>query len=154
MTSFSDYSDAAIVVFSRVGGEHGDIEYAPFNYLELDETEREMMRQICRLRDEGVFKCVVVVINTTNAMEMTFLQEFQIDACLLLGTPGQYGLNSLASILAGKVSPSGRLTDTWCYDNLAVPAMWNFTPVAYENAKKWACRATRIPIRYIKRAST
>lgn len=136
LASFLDYSDAAIVIFSRVGGEHGDVEYDPFNYLELDETEREMMQQICRLRDEGVFGRVVVVVNTTNTLEMTFLQEFRVDACLLLGTPGQYGLNSLAEILAGKASPSGRLTDTWCYNNFAAPAMWNFTPVPYEKAEE------------------
>ena len=136
LDSFSDYSDAAIVVLSRAGGQNSDIDYAPFNYLELDETEQEMMRQVCRLRDEGVFDRVVVIINATNPLEMTFLQDYSIDACLLLGTPGQYGLNSLAEILAGKSSPSGRLSDTWCYNNLAAPAMWNFTPVAYDNAKE------------------
>jgi beta-glucosidase len=67
---------------------------------------------------------------------MTFLQDYSIDACLLLGTPGQYGFNSLAEILVGEAAPSGRLSDTWCYNNLAAPAMWNFTPVAYENAKE------------------
>jgi beta-glucosidase len=136
LDSFPAYSDAAIVVLSRAGGQNSDIDYAPFNYLALDENEREMMRQVCQLRDEGVFDRVVVIINATNPLEMTFLQEFGVDACLLLGTPGQYGLNSLAEILVGKASPSGRLSDTWCYNNLAAPAMWNFTPVAYENAKE------------------
>lgn len=134
LASFPDYSDAAIIVLSRAGGQNSDINYDPFNYLELDETEQEMMRQVCRLREEGVFDRVVVIINATNPLEMTFLQDFQVDACLLLGTPGQYGFNSLAEILAGKASPSGRLSDTWCYNNLAAPAMWNFTPQAYENA--------------------
>ena len=134
LDSFPHYSDAAIIVFSRAGGQNSDIDYAPFNYLELDETEREMMGQVCRLRDEGVFDRVVVIINATNPLEMTFLKDFQVDACLLLGTTGQYGFNSLAEILAGKTSPSGRLSDTWCYNNLAAPAMWNFTPMAYENA--------------------
>ena len=136
LDSFPDYSDAAIIVLSRVGGEHSDIDYHPFNYLDLDETETEMLRQVCRLRDEGVFDHIVVIINATNTLEMTFLRDFQVDACLLLGTPGQYGFNSLAEILAGKASPSGRLSDTWCYNNFAAPAMWNFTPVAYENAKE------------------
>ena len=136
MDSFSDYSDAAIIILSRAGGQNSDIDYDPFNYLELDENEQEMMRQVCRLREEGVFDRVVVIINATNPLEMTFLQDFGVDACLLLGTPGQYGLNSLAEILAGESTPSGRLSDTWCYNNLAAPAMWNFTPVAYENAKE------------------
>ena len=136
LDSFSDYSDAAMIILSRTGGQNSDIDYYPYNYLELDENEQEMMRQVCRLRDEGVFDRVVVIINATNPLEMTFLQDFNVDACLLLGTPGQYGLNSLAEILAGKSSPSGRLSDTWCYNNLAAPAMWNFTPVAYENAKE------------------
>ena len=134
LESFSDYSDAAIIILSRAGGQNSDIDYAPFNYLELDANEQEMMRQVCRLRDEGAFDRVVVIINATNPLEMTFLQEFSVDACLLLGTPGQYGFNSLSKILVGKATPSGRLSDTWCYNNFAAPAMWNFTPVAYENA--------------------
>lgn len=134
LASFPDYSDAAIIVLSRAGGQNNDIDYDPFNYLELDETEQEMMRQVCRLRDEGVFARVVAIINGTNPLEMDFLQDFQVDACLLLGIPGRYGFNSLAEILAGNVSPSGRLSDTWCYNNFAAPAMWNFTPMAYEDA--------------------
>ena len=94
------------------------------------------MQQVCRLRNEGIFNKVIVVLNSTNTVELTFLNEFQVDACLLLSTPGQYGLNSLAEILAGKASPPGRLTDTWCYNNFAAPAMWNFTPVPYENAEE------------------
>lgn len=137
LASFTAYSDVAMIILSRAGGQNSDLDYAPFNYLELDENEQEMMRQVCRLRDEGVFKRVVVIINATNPLEMTFLQDFNVDACMLLGTPGQYGFNSLAEILVGKSSPSGRLSDTWCYNNLAAPAMWNFTPVAYENAKEF-----------------
>lgn len=136
LDSFADYSDAALIVLSRAGGQNSDINYFPYNYLELDDNEEEMMRQVCRLRDEGVFDRVVVIINATNPLEMTFMQDYNIDACMLLGTPGQYGLNSLSSILRGKASPSGRLSDTWCYNNFAAPAMWNFTPVAYENAKE------------------
>ena len=136
LESFADYSDAAVIILSRAGGQNSDIDYYPFNYLELDENEQEMMRQVCRLRNEGVFDRVVVIMNATNPLEMTFLKDFNVDACLLLGTPGRYGLNSLAEILVGKTSPSGRLSDTWCYNNLAAPAMWNFTPVAYENAKE------------------
>ena len=137
LDSFTAYSDVAVIILSRAGGQNRDLDYVPFNYLELDENEQEMMRQVCRLRDEGVFERVVVIINATNPLEMTFLQDFNVDACMLLGTPGQYGFNSLAEILVGKSSPSGRLSDTWCYNNLAAPAMWNFTPVAYENSKEF-----------------
>ena len=45
---------------------------------------------------------------------------------------GISGINAVAEILTGKVSPSGSLVDTYCYDNFSAPAMWNFTPTTYE----------------------
>ena len=51
--SFAQYGDAAIVVFSRIGGEGADCDYAETNYLELEANEREMMKQLKALKDEG-----------------------------------------------------------------------------------------------------
>lgn len=134
--SFADYGDAAILILSRVGGEHGDIEYRSFNYLEPDANERELLEQLCRLREEGVFSRIIVLINAANALEMDFVREYAPDACLRVGALGRYGINATAQILSGSSNPSGRLVDTLCYDHFDNPVMANFAPVAYENAKE------------------
>lgn len=132
LNSVADYGDAAIVVLSRVGGEHYDLEYETYNYLALDENERNMLENVCKMRDEGKVKKIVVLINSTNALQMDFLNDFDIDACLWIGGVGESGTQAVAQILSGKVNPSGSLADTYCYDNFSAPAMWNFKSTVYE----------------------
>ena len=73
--SFAQFGDAAVIVLSRVGGEDDDLEYASYNYLELDPVEREMLEQVKKLKDEGVFQTVVMLVNTSNALQMDFLTD-------------------------------------------------------------------------------
>ena len=131
--SFAQYGDAAVVVLSRVGGEDDDLEHVSYNYLELDPMEREMLEQVKKLKDEGVFRTVVMLVNTSNALQMDFLtgDTYGIDAMLWTGGVGQSGLNAVCDILAGRVNPSGSLVATYCYDNYSSPAMTNFTPVEW-----------------------
>lgn len=60
---------------------------------------------------------VVVLFNTTNNMEMGFLEEYDcIKAALYVGLPGQSGALAIPRILCGEVNPSGRTADTLAYD--------------------------------------
>lgn len=131
--SFNEYGDAAVVVLSRIGGEDDDLESNSYNYLELDATEKEMMANIKELKDQGVFKKIIVLVNSSNALQMDFLQgdPYGIDSVLWIGGVGQAGLNAVCDILAGIVNPSGSLVVTYCYDNYSSPAMVNFTPTMY-----------------------
>ncbi len=129
--SVEEYGDAAIVVFSRVGGEQMDLEYQSSDYLDLDENEEELLSNICAMKEQGKIKKVIVLLNSSNAMEMEFLKEYDIDACLWIGGVGESGIYAVAEILAGEVNPSGRLVDTYVYNNFSAPAMWNFTPDTY-----------------------
>lgn len=131
--SFPAYGDAAVVVLSRIGGEDDDLESNSYNYLELDATEREMLENIKALKDQGVFQSVIVLVNSSNALQMDFLagNPYGIDSVLWIGGVGQNGLNAVCDILAGKINPSGSLVITYCYDNYSSPAMVNFTPTMY-----------------------
>ena len=131
--SFAEYGDAAVVVLSRVGGEDDDLQYITYNYLELNDVEKEMLENVKALKDQGVFKKIIVLVNTSNALEMDFLQgnPYGIDSVLWVGGVGASGLNAVMDILAGKINPSGSLVDTYCYDNFTAPAMVNFTPTMY-----------------------
>ena len=128
--SIAEYGDAVIITLSRIGGEGAD---AKFDYLQLDETEKEMMAAAAQLKADGKVKSIIVLINTSNALQVDFLKnnEYAVDAVLWIGGVGAYGTNAVTDILAGKVNPSGSLVDTYCYDNFSAPAMKNAVPVTY-----------------------
>ena len=133
LDSVAQYGDAAIVVLSRIGGEGADLDYSATNYLALDQNEKDMLANLTRMKQEGTIKKLVVLINSANALQVDFLldESFDIDACLWIGDVGISGINAVAEILNGDVTPSGRLVDTYLYDNYSSPAMANFTPIQY-----------------------
>lgn len=132
------FSDTAIIVLSRNGGEGGDLplDMADINgdagrhYLELSSSE-EMLFDLVDSLDFGK---VIVVINSSNAMELGFLENENIDGAVWIGGPGATGFNSLGSVLAGTVNPSGRLADTYAYDFTSSPAYYNAQGYLYTNA--------------------
>ena len=132
--SVAEYGDAAIVVLSRVGGEGADLTYENGNYLALDENEKEMMENLAAMKEAGAVSKIIVLINSANALQVDFLKDnvYDVDACLWIGDVGISGVNAVAKILAGEITPSGSLVDTYCYDNYSAPAMKNFTPIRYE----------------------
>ncbi len=127
--SYAGYSDAAIVVFSRAGGEGFDLpksssDDSERHYLELDTNEQELLK---RVTDN--FEKVVVVINSSHAMELGFVEEDtygNIDACLWIGAPGASGIMALGRILSGEVNPSGHTADTYAADFTKDPSYNNF----------------------------
>ena len=132
--SVAGYGDAAIVTFSRVGGEGADLEFADTNYLALNEDEKAMMEHLAAMKADGTIGKIIVLINTANPLQVDFLKDnvYDVDACLWIGDVGITGINAVAEILAGTVNPSGSLVDTYCYDNYSSPAMANFVPTTYE----------------------
>ena len=92
------------------------------HYLMLTDSEEVLINQV-----KGKFKKVVVITNTSNAMEIQSLKDDdEIDGIVHIGRPGVGGLDGLADILIGKVSPSGGLVDEWMTDFTADPTWYNF----------------------------
>ena len=134
--SIATYGDAAIVTISRIGGEGSDAKGAgegETNYLALDQNEKDMLAALAEMKAAGKIKSIVVLINTSNALQLDFLKDniYSIDAMLWVGGMGGYGTNAVTDILTGKVNPSGSLVDTYCFDNFSSPAMKNAVPVTY-----------------------
>ncbi len=136
--SISEYGDAVIITFSRVGGEGYDPSFPGYegnadaqNYLELNANERALLQYASDLKAAGQIKSIVVLINTSNALEVDFLKEYPVDASLWVGGLGIAGTNAVTDILAGKINPSGSLVDTYCYDNFTSPAMINYIAQQY-----------------------
>ncbi len=120
------FSSNALIVIGSDGVEASDFTQQE---LRLTDNKRALVEAVC-----GEFDNVIIVVNAGNAMELGFLDEFpSIKAALWIGTPGPFGLNSLGSILAGKVNPSGRLVDTYAYDVGSNPASVNFGDFKYTN---------------------
>lgn len=120
-----DFNDAAIVMLSREGGEGAEIQTedpAGISQLALHQEEKDLLQMI---KDSGKFEKVIVLVNSGNAMELNWLEEYDVDACLWIGLPGQRGFEGVANILTGAANPSGRLTDTYAVNSLSAPAVVN-----------------------------
>ena len=132
--SFAEYKDAAIVTISRISGEGADLEVENFvdgtNVLSLTAEEQDMLK----MANEN-FENVIVLLNTTNALECSFIdnEEYGIDAVLWVGYTGEWGLNGIADLLTGNANPSGKLVDTYCYDNTTAPSMVGIYGADYTN---------------------
>ncbi len=126
--SYADYSDAAIVVISRTGGEGDDL-HPEANYLNLQDTERDMINHV-----KENFSKVIVLLNSSNPLCLGWLNEYDINACLWIGGPGQSGLTAVAEILTGDRTPSGKLADTYAASADSAPSAQNFGEFSYANA--------------------
>ena len=130
-------AQTAVLVFSRVGAEGGDCSLemegaangdAGKHYLQFQQTEIDLIEYA-----EQNFQNVIVVINSSNAMELGELDNENVDAVLWIGGPGSTGIQALADIVSGDVNPSGRLPDTFAYDLKTAPSYWSATCGTYAN---------------------
>lgn len=143
--SVKTYGDACIIMLGRVGGEGADLPFfnagdGTGNQLELTDEEKDLLSKAKELKDQKVVRKIVLVLNMSNPMELDFLNkdicgtDYGIDAALWIGETGTTGIKALGEVLTGKVNPSGKLVDTYCYDNLTSPSMQNSYISEYTNA--------------------
>ena len=131
-STFAQYKDAALIYIGRPGGEGGDLtknmEGWDPNYtegqhqLELNKDELDLIDLATKNFDK-----VVVLVNASTSMELGPVEDNpDVDAVLLIGSPGATGFNAVGEVLAGTVNPSGRTVDTWARDFTADPTFVNF----------------------------
>lgn len=130
--TFSEYSDAAIVLLTRYGGEDNDLGeengVGGISELALQPNEVELVKMVGQLKAAGTFKKVIYLINTANQIEVGSLPtDGGADAIMWIGGPGFGGMKGVTNVLTGKVSPSGHLVDTIAADSLSAPACENAT---------------------------
>ena len=129
--SFSDYGDAAIVTFVRIGTENTD---PSAGILDLNNDEKQLLQMIKEYKDNGTFKKVIVIINSPLPMSMDWVDEEQygVDALIYMGVPGYYGVGGVVHVLMGKdaegnpINPSGHLPDTFAASASSSAAYVNF----------------------------
>ena len=130
----------AVVVFSRVGAEGGDCKLdmtgaanttaadSGKHYLEFMQSELDLIDFA-----KSHFAHTIVVINSSNPMELGKLDDEGIDGVFWIAGPGSTGIQALADIITGDVTPSGHLVDTWAYDMTTAPAYWGAVCGKYSN---------------------
>ena len=107
-------TDTAVYVVARQAGEGADRKVEPGDFL-LDQTERWNLEYLTEHYEK-----VLVVINCGGMVDLTFLDELPgIGAVLFYGQGGTEGGNAFGDLVSGKVTPSGKLADTWAmkYDD-------------------------------------
>ncbi len=158
--SAKEYSDTAVVVIARSGGEGADLptsldpsvedtfkEGGTFGssgvrYSE-NEDDLDVSKHYLELsnREQAMldrvtedYDNVVLVVNAANTMELDFVDDYsQIKSVLWCPGTGQSGFNSLGKIFSGEVNPSGKTSDTFVRDLTATPTYNNFGSYSYDN---------------------
>lgn len=134
-STFASYGDAAVFFISRNGNEDGDTwfdtsvntnsDHIENNYLDLTQNEVDTLTALTQLKKDGVFKKVVLVLNTGTPMAMKNIKTYDIDACLWAGMGGNASFGAIYDVLSGAVNPSGKLVDTYVYDSDSAPSTVN-----------------------------
>ncbi len=133
----NNYNDAAIVVLSRAGSEGSDASMYSEDgrhYLGLSSDEEDLMAYLNDQKSAGIFNSIIVLLNSEQAMELGWLESYDIDACLEIGRPGTSGYTGVVNVLTGAVNPSGHLVDTYAKNSLSAPAI----TYAAENTQTWS----------------
>ncbi|KOY14227.1 glycoside hydrolase family 3 C-terminal domain-containing protein [Paenibacillus xylanivorans] len=117
-------SSKAIVVIGRTAGEDQDNVDAPGSY-RLTEDEKAMLKEVT-----NHFEQTIVVLNVSNIMDMSWLNDesyvHPIQSVIYSWHGGMEGGNAIADVLAGDVTPSGKLTDTIAYSIEDYPSTSNY----------------------------
>ncbi len=114
-------TSTAIYVISRQAGEGRDRRVEKGDYL-LSDIEEESIKFL-----RANYAQLILVINAGGVLDLSILDTVAVDAVVLMGQGGEEGGNALANVLAGKVSPSGKLTDTWAYKYSDYPSSDTFS---------------------------
>lgn len=117
-------SEKAVFIIGRTAGEDKDYADTEGSYF-LTEQEKENLRVVT-----AHFEQVAVLMNVSNIIDMSWMDDAiyrnHIKAVLYVWQGGMEGGSGVADVLSGKVSPSGKLTDTIAYALKDYPAAENF----------------------------
>lgn len=127
VTQAADKSDVALIIIGRAAGEDRENTLTPGSYF-LTPKEENMLRLVT-----SAFRKTVLVMDCGNIVDLSFADRYPISSILYAWQLGQENANALANVLAGKVTPSGKLSDTIAkaYENY--PSSANFGGKDYNN---------------------
>uniref|UniRef100_UPI00403F0DFA glycoside hydrolase family 3 C-terminal domain-containing protein n=1 Tax=Paenibacillus sp. FSL H8-0332 TaxID=2954742 RepID=UPI00403F0DFA len=117
-------SAKAVVVIGRTAGEDQDNADTAGSY-RLTEDEKAMLVSVT-----AHFEQTIVVLNVSNIIDMSWVNDAAyvnpISAVIYSWHGGMEGGHAIADVLAGEVTPSGKLTDTIAYSIEDYPSTRNY----------------------------
>lgn len=163
--SAKEFSDTAVIVLARSGGEGADLPTSLDPEVEdtfkdggtfgssglrysdqkddLDASKHYLeisnREQAMIERVTADYENVVLIVNAANTMELGFVENYsQIKSVIWCPGTGQTGFNSLGRILNGEVNPSAKASDTFVRDLTKTPTYNNFGFFEYDNMDEFA----------------
>ena len=101
----AEKNEYAIVILARTAGEDKDNKMLEGAYC-LTSIEEDMLQKVRKS-----FAKMIVLLNTGNIMDMSFMDQYRPDAVMYVWQGGMIGGLGTVDVLTGKVCPSGRLSD-------------------------------------------
>ncbi len=122
-------SNTAIIVIGRAAGEDRENKLIEGSYY-LTDTERKMLDLVC-----SSFNNVIIIMNCGNIIDMSWTLEYgdKIGAIIYAWQCGMESGNALGEIISGRVSPSGKLSDTIAVNYEDYPSSANFGNPDFNN---------------------
>ncbi len=170
MANAKSFSDTAMIVISRSGGEGADLPtnmnavidgsyqdgttYTAGTYDDTlnagnDWDAGDHYLQLTNREEEMIdlvcanFDKVILVYNGANAFELGFINDHpQIKSALWVAGMGHVGMEALGEIVTGEVNPSGKTIDTYVYNMKETPWWNNFGDFNYTNMDEFAYTST------------
>lgn len=121
-SSFEVLENAETVLFvvSRPSGENLDNNAVKGEFY-LSEEEETILSELQKQQ-----KQIIAVINSGYPIDLRWTFQSFVKAVIWCGFPGMLGGKAVAEILDGRVTPSGKLPDTWSLTYEDIPASRNF----------------------------
>ncbi|MCR5452009.1 MAG: glycoside hydrolase family 3 C-terminal domain-containing protein [Lachnospiraceae bacterium] len=166
MTGAKEFSDTAMIVISRAGGEGADLpnnmqaiidgkyqDGTTYTACTYDDSLNEgndwdagdHYLQLSNREEEMVdlvcqnFDKVILVYNGMNAFEFGFIKNFpQIKSFIWAPPGGHVGMKAFGEIVTGQINPSAKLPDTMVYELEETPWWNNFGDFNYTNMDDFA----------------
>ncbi len=119
--------DMALVILGRAAGEDRENRLEEGSYY-LTAAERDMLQKVT-----AAFDRVALLMDCGNIIDMSFTEDYPIGAVLYAWQLGQENGNAVADVLSGRVSPSGKLSDTIARSYEDYPSSANFGGKDFNN---------------------
>lgn len=136
VSSYVNYSDAAIIVISRGGRENGEFGQGSATSdhgLQLTANERSLISHVGEH-----FNDIIMIFNTGDVFDVSFLDDpgqrgynANIKAALWAGFTGTTGADAIGKVLKGTINPSGKSTNIWSRDYRKDPSYSNSKTTTY-----------------------
>ena len=120
-----------VVVIGRGSGESADIPEAPGGW-RLHAEEERLLADAC-----AAFDSVIVLLNAPGVLDTSFMEKYPVKALVFVPFLGETTGDAVASILTGKVNPSGRTVDTWAkrYSDYPTTDCWQTSEIGYSEGR-------------------